>query len=284
VGERAPPSHLPTRSEAGKGVSGQDAPKPRWRPQLPYAAITLISLLTVWQGATYVFRIPSYLLPPPSEVVVDLAQNWPLLLDQTRVTAFEVIVGFILSGLVGIPLAALLAYSTAFERAIYPLIVGSNTVPKVALAPLLLAWFGFGIVPKIVIVVLDTFFPIVINSVVGLKSLSPQMLHLARSMGASGLQVFWLFRMPNALPSIFAGFKIAAVLSVIGAVVAEFVGADSGLGYAMMTATADLNIARQFAAILLLSLIGVVFFWFVGYVERLLIPWHSSMRTETIGL
>ena len=110
------------------------------------------------------------------------------------------------------------------------------------------------------------------------------MLYLARSMGASAQQVFWLFRMPNALPSIFAGLKIASVLSVIGAVVAEFVGADSGLGYAMMVATSDLNIARQFAAILVLSAIGMVFFWLIGSVERRLLPWHSSVRNETLGI
>jgi ABC-type nitrate/sulfonate/bicarbonate transport system permease component len=258
--------------------------KTSWNFNVPYATLTAIALLIVWQGASYLFSIPSYLLPPPSEIALDMARNWPILLGQAGVTTFEVVVGFILSVLISVPLAALLAYSPAFEKAIYPLIVGSNTVPKVALAPLLLAWFGFGLLPKILIVVLVTFFPIVINSVVGLKSLPPQMLYLARSMGCSALQVFWLFRMPNALPSIFAGLKVASVLSVIGAVVAEFVGADSGLGYAMMVATSDLNIARQFAAILVLSIIGIIFFGMIGYVERLLIPWHSSVRNEILGL
>jgi NitT/TauT family transport system permease protein len=252
--------------------------------QTPYATLTLIGLLIVWQLATYLFQIPDYLLPPPTAIARDMVGNWRLLADQAGVTAFEVLLGFIVSVLIGVPLAALLSYSSVFERAIYPLIVGSNTVPKVALAPLLLAWFGFGLMPKIIIVVLVAFFPIVINSVVGLKSLPPQMLYLARSMGASAQQAFWLFRMPNALPSIFAGLKIASVLSVIGAVVAEFVGADSGLGYAMMVATADLNIARQFAAILILSAIGMIFFSLIGLVERLLIPWHSSVRNETLGI
>jgi ABC-type nitrate/sulfonate/bicarbonate transport system permease component len=282
---------VPGTAQPSSPQAGSEPPHPALGPprarrklHLPYATITVIGLLIVWQGATYLFRIPAYLLPAPSEIVVDMAGNWRFLLGHARVTTFEVVVGFIFSVLVGIPLAALLTYSSAFERAVYPLIVGSNTVPKVALAPLLLAWLGFGMAPKIVIVVLVTFFPIVINSVVGLKSLPPQMLYLARSMGTSGAQIFWLFRMPNALPSIFAGFKIASVLSVIGAVVAEFVGADSGLGYAMMMATSDLNIARQFAAILLLSVIGVIFFWFIAYMERLLIPWHSSIRTEALGL
>jgi len=250
----------------------------------PYATITLIGLLIVWQLATYLFKIPDYLLPAPMAIAEDMAGNWHLLADHAGVTTFEIVLGFILSVLIAVPLAALLSYSVVFERAIYPLIVGSNTVPKVALAPLLLAWFGFGLMPKIIIVVLVAFFPIVINSVVGLKSLSPQMFYLARSMGASVQQMFWLFRMPNALPSIFAGFKIASVLSVIGAVVAEFVGSDSGLGYVMMVATSDLNIARQFAAILVLSAIGMVFFWLIGWIERLLLPWHSSIRNETLGI
>jgi NitT/TauT family transport system permease protein len=256
----------------------------RRRRAIPYAAITLIVLLAIWQAATVLFAVPEYLLPAPTAIVADMAANWRLLANASVVTIAEVMAGFVLSVLIGVPLAALLSSSTAIESAIYPIIVGSNTVPKVALAPLLLAWFGFGVAPKIVIVVLVTFFPIVINSVVGFKSLPPQMYYLARSMGASTAEMFWLFRIPNALPSIFAGLKVASVLSVIGAVVAEFVGADSGLGYAMMAATSDLNIARQFSAIMSLSVIGTIFFWLIGCLERALLPWHSSMRSETLGI
>lgn len=194
----------------------------------PYASVTLVVVVLLWQLGTYLFQVPEYLLPPPTAIVMDMTGHWRILLDHSLVTIGEVVTGFALSVLIGVPLAALLSYSTAIERAIYPLIVGSNTVPKVALAPILLAWLGFGIVPKIVIVVLVAFFPIVINSVVGLKSLPPQMYYLARSMGASSTEVFWLFRIPNALPSIFAGLKVASVLSVIGAVVAEFVARTAG--------------------------------------------------------
>jgi NitT/TauT family transport system permease protein len=256
----------------------------RRRLPIPYAAITLIALLVIWQAATALFAIPGYLLPAPTAIVADMAANWRLLGNASLVTIAEVAAGFVLSVLIAVPLAALLSSSSAVENAIYPIIVGSNTVPKVALAPLLLAWFGFGVAPKIVIVVLVTFFPIVINSVVGFKSLPPQMYYLARSMGASAAELFWLFRIPNALPSIFAGLKVASVLSVIGAVVAEFVGSDSGLGYSMMAATSDLNIARQFSAIMLLSAIGTIFFWLIGCLERALLPWHSSMRSETLGI
>jgi NitT/TauT family transport system permease protein len=235
----------------------------------------------LWQFATVVLQTPDYLLPSPSRIVVDAIGNWKLLAIHTGITTFEVIVGFLLSILIGLPLAAVFAYSRSVEKTFFPLIVGWNTVPKVALAPILLAWFGFGLKPKILIVVLVAFFPIVINSVVGLKSTSPQMIHLARSMGATASQVFWRFQLPNALPGIFAGLKIATSLSVIGAVVGEFVGADSGLGYVMMIANSDLNIARQFAAIVILSFIGVAFFWIIEGIERLVLPWHVSIRADT---
>jgi ABC-type nitrate/sulfonate/bicarbonate transport system permease component len=193
---------------------------------------------------------------------------------------FEILAGFGISVLVGIPLAICVTYSLTLDRAIYPLIVGSQTVPKVAIAPLLLAWFGFGLAPKIMIVALVAFFPIVVNTVVGLRAASPQMLHLARSMGASPTQIFWRFRLPQALPNVFAGMKLATVLAVIGAVVAEFVGADSGLGYLIMVAGADFKIDRQFSAILVLSVLGMLLFWVAGWIERLVLPWHISVRAN----
>lgn len=244
----------------------------------PYAALTVLALLLAWQLATYLFHIPVYLLPSPSAIALDLFHRWPILLANSWITLLEVVTGFVISVVIGLPLAICVSYSRALDRTIYPLIVGSQTIPKVAIAPLLLAWFGFGLAPKIMIVTLVAFFPIVVNSVVGLRSASPQMLHLARSMGASQLQIFWRFRLPQALPNIFAGMKMATVLAVIGAVVAEFVGADSGLGYLIMVAGADFKIDRQFSAVLVLSLLGMLLFWLAGWVERRVLPWHISVR------
>jgi NitT/TauT family transport system permease protein len=246
----------------------------------PYAAISLLAVLAAWQVATMVLHVPGYLLPSPIAVARDLVLNWRLLLSQSWITVLEIVAGFAISMLVGLPLAILITYSPTLDRAVYPLIIGSQTIPKVAIAPLLLAWFGFGLAPKITIVVLVAFFPIVINAVVGLRSAPVQMLHLARSMGASAWQVFWRFRLPQALPSVFAGMKMATVLSVIGAIVGEFVGADSGLGYVIMVAGANFKIDRQFSAILVLCLIGMVFFALTGWAERALIPWHISIRGE----
>jgi NitT/TauT family transport system permease protein len=248
--------------------------------EFPYAWVTLVSMLIVWEVLIAIFRPPTYLLPAPSAIAKDLIVYWPILFKEAAVTTYETLLGFFLSVIVAGPLAVLLSYSKPFERSLYPLIVGSQTIPKVALAPLFLAWFGFGIAPKIVIVVLVTFFPILIDTVVGLKSLSPQMLNLARSMGASPVQVFWRFQLPNALSSIFAGMKVASTLAIIGAIVAEFVGADSGLGYIMIVAISNLDAAREFSAIIVLSAIGIVFFAAIEYLERLSIPWHISVRRD----
>ena len=261
--------------------SAGDPPTSWWRRlSFPYSIIAFIVLLLVWQWATVRFAISPIILPPPTAVMADLVTHWRLLLDGTGTTAYEVILGFVFSVLVGVPLAILLTSSRAVERGLYPLVVAAQTIPKVAVAPILLAWFGFGLKPKIIIVILITFFPIVINSVAGLKSLNQQMRYLARSMGASRSQIFWRFQLPNALPSIFAGMKIATTLAIIGAIVAEFVGSDAGLGYQIMLANSDLDISRQFAAVIILTAIGIFFVAVVEYVERLVLPWHISVRAS----
>jgi len=249
---------------------------PRIRP--PLALLTLLGALLIWQAATMLLHIPAYLLPPPTAIAASLVSHWQIMAANAWVTTLEVVFGFAISVLLGVPLAVLITYSAALDRALYPLIVGSQTIPKVAIAPLLLAWLGFGLAPKMAIVVLIAFFPIVINAVVGLRAASPQMLYLAQSMGATSWQIFWRFRLPHALPNMFAGLKMATVLSVTGAVVGEFVGADSGLGYVIMVAGSNFQIDLQFAAIILLCVIGVVFFGLLGWAERRLLPWHVSIR------
>ncbi len=249
--------------------------------EVPYALISGFTFFALWQIGVDAFDVPAYLLPSPLAVLGDLINDWELLLSQSGVTLLEIGLGFVVSIAIALPLAVLFTYSQTFEKLIYPLIVGTQTIPKVAVAPLFLVWFGFGLLPKIIIVTLMTFFPIVINAVVGLKSLNLQTVYLAQSMGASPWQVFWNFRLPNALPSIFAGLKVASVLAVIGAIVAEFVGADSGLGYLIVVAATDQNVTRQFSAIFLLSLTGILLFGLIGYLERRLLPWHASVRRDT---
>ncbi len=251
--------------------------------KVPPAVWTLIVFVIFWELSVQIGRVPKFILPAPTAIAEEFGNYWHRLLPNAGVTLGEVLVGFVCAVLIGVPLAVGITYSRFMDKAVYPLIVASQTIPKVAIAPLLLTWFGYGITPKIVIVVLLSFFPIVINSVMGMRSASPEMMHLARSMGASGWQQFWKFRLPQALPSMFAGFKLATVLSVIGAIVAEFIGADKGLGYLILIAGANFDIARQFCSIILISLIGIVFFMVLERLERIVIPWRDRGAVASEG-
>ena len=242
------------------------------------AVWTLIGVVLVWEIWTRLTNTPVFILPSPSAIAVELVDKWDRLLIHAGYTVSEVLIGFVAAILIGVPLAVLVTYSRVAERSVYPLIVASQTIPKVAIAPLLMAWFGYGLTPKIVIVILLSFFPIVINSVVGLKSSSSEMLYLAKSMGATGWQTFWKFRLPQALPYIFAGLKLATVLAVIGAVVAEFIGADRGLGYVIVVAGSSFDIARQFSAIIVISAIGMIFFAVIEILERYIVPWKATTQ------
>jgi NitT/TauT family transport system permease protein len=206
--------------------------------------------------------------------------EWAYLALHTAVTLYEILWGFALAVLIGVPLAMVIVASPSFERAVYPLLVASQSVPKIAVAPLLIFWAGLGIFPKILVAFLISFFPVVIDTVVGLRSVEPEMLHLARSMGASGPKVFLKIRLPHALPNVFAGLKVAVTLAVVGAIVGEFIQADRGLGYALLQANAMLNTKLSFATIVILAVIGVVLFAVVDRIERWLIPWHASRRSE----
>jgi NitT/TauT family transport system permease protein len=264
-------------TEANEAVATQRRRSPlRFLGSVSPALWTLIVLLIVWEVWVRLANTPVFILPSPSRIVEEFIEAWPRLLINAGYTVSEVLIGFLCAIAIGVPLAVLVTYSRVAERAVYPLIVASQTIPKVAIAPLLIAWFGYGLTPKIVIVILLSFFPIVINSVVGLKSSSAEMLYLAKSMGASGWQTFWKFRLPQALPYIFAGLKLATVLSVIGAIVAEFIGADRGLGYLIVVAGSSFDIARQFAAIIVISAIGMVFFAIIELLERFVVPWKAS--------
>jgi NitT/TauT family transport system permease protein len=245
---------------------------------VPPALWTLIVLLIFWELSVRVMKVPVYILPSPTRIAEEFMVYWPRLLVNSGYTMIEVLTGFWCAIVVGVPLAVLVTYSRVAERALYPLIVATQSIPKVAVAPLLLAWFGYGMTPKIVIVVLLSFFPIVINAVVGMKSASAEMIYLAQSMGATPWQAFWKFRLPQALPNIFAGLKLATVLSVIGAMVGEFIGADKGLGYVILVAGSTFDIARQFAAIIMISAIGMIFFAIIERVERVAIPWRANLN------
>jgi NitT/TauT family transport system permease protein len=234
----------------------------------------VIAVLVLWEVGTRAFGVPVFLLPPPSAVVAAMIKHAPLLAAGTGVTTLEIVLGFALSIAVGIPLALMIFLWPPFARAVMPLLISSQAMPKVAVAPLLLVWFGFGLVPKVLIAFLIAFFPVVINTAVGLAAIEPEKIHLARSMGLGPMDTFFKIRLPDALPAIFAGLKISITLAVVGAVVGEFVGGDAGLGYLLMVANGSMDTQLLFAGIVCLTILGVALYLLVELAERLVIPRH----------
>jgi NitT/TauT family transport system permease protein len=242
----------------------------------------LVVLVVIWEAAARLFSLPPYLLPAPSAIVWSMGANSAVLIRESAATTMEIILGFVLSVAVGVPLALAIYLWTPFARAIYPLLVSSQAVPKVAVAPLFLVWFGFGLLPKVLIAFLIAFFPVVINTVMGLAALEQEKIYLARSMGLGPVATFFKIQLPNALPSIFAGFKISITFAVVGAVVGEFVGSNSGIGYVMQRSIGTFDLPTMFAALVILALLGVILFWIVDRIEKLVVPWHVSQREEII--
>lgn len=242
--------------------------------------LLVVILLVVWDLAIRLFRIPPYLIPAPEAVVKQLVAEWPKLWRESLVTTYATLGGFALSIAFGIPMALLIAYSRTVESFVYPLLVFSQSVPKIAIAPLFVVWFGFGIIPKIICAFMLGFFPVVVSTVAGFKSVDPDMIDLARSMKASKLATFMRISLPQALPSIFAGLKVSVTLAVVGAVVGEFVGSNSGIGYLLQIANGNFDLPLMFAALTVLSGIGVLLFVAVDLVERMMIPWHASHRND----
>lgn len=242
-----------------------------------------LTALVIWELATRFLHVAPYILPPPSEVVKVLFTTWGPILKNLRVTLGEILAGYALTVLISVPCATLISYSRFFERTIYPFLVLLQLIPKVAIAPLFILWFGFGPMPKVLMVFLLSFFPLVVDATVGFKSLSHRLVLLARSMTDSEWDFFWKVRLPNALPNIFAGLKVSIAFATVGAIVGEFVGSDKGLGYLLLRANGDLNTGLLFAVLVVLSVIGVVLFQVIEFAEKLAIPWHVSKRREITG-
>ena len=238
--------------------------------------LSIISVALLWEFALKIFPIQSYLLPPPSEIATAMVSQFGLQMQHAFVTLREILIGFALAVLIGVPLAVAITFLPVFEKLFYPILVATQAIPKVAVAPLFLVWFGFGEAPKYAMATVIAVFPVIIDTAVGLRAIDPDMVRLAKSMRASPLKTFWKVRLPIALPSIFAGLKMAMTFSVIGAVVGEFVAGQSGLGYLIQAATGSLQTTVAFASIVLLSFIGIVLFFIVEALERLFVPWHHS--------
>jgi NitT/TauT family transport system permease protein len=242
-----------------------------------------VAVLLVWELGVKFGNVPPYLLPPPSVIARTLFNDWYVIYLNTGPTLIAILGGFALSVIIGVPLAILIVFSRVAERLIYPPMVASQAIPKIAIAPLFIVWMGYGIMPKLWIAFLIAFFPIVIDTVIGLRSVSPEMLQLGRSMGGGTLRVFLKLRLPNALPNLFGGMKVAIALAVVGAITGEFIGSQAGLGYLLTSASGQMDTALVFAVLVTISVIAMVLFAIIEGLERLAIPWHSSMRSRKVG-
>jgi NitT/TauT family transport system permease protein len=239
-------------------------------------ALGVILLLAVWEGAVRALSVPVYLLPAPSVIWAQMRIDAALLWRHLQPTLLEAAGGFVLGNAVAILLAALFVHSPAVQRALFPLAIGLRTVPLVAITPLLLVWLGSGYAPKIVIAALISFFPTLVNMTRGLSALDRQALDLLHTLSASSWQVFWKVRWPSSLPYLFSALKIAATSCVLGAVIAEWIGADRGLGYLVVASTFEFKIARLWATIAVTSALALAAFSAVVLAERVFVPWRDA--------
>lgn len=247
-----------------------------WRP-----ALLLGLIFVAWWAVTALGWVEPYLVPTPKQVWDRVIQDWSSLMYHSYVTLYETVIGFLLASVLGLATAVAIAYSRTLEKTLYPIVLFAQVIPKIAIAPLIVVWFGNDLAPKIILAVLIAFFPVVVSGVAGLRSTDPELLELSATMGAGRWQTFRKIRFPNALPHLMAGEKVAVTLAVVGAVVGEFVGASEGLGYQLMVANGNLDAPLLFAALILMSLIGIVLFVIVELLESVLIPWHASRRSAT---
>jgi NitT/TauT family transport system permease protein len=240
--------------------------------------VAFVAVLAAWQLATWLDNVPPALFPSPLLTAQKIVELGGLLARNSLPTLVEASFGLAASVVIGIPLGILLAGRGALSRGLFPLVLGTQNIPKVALAPLLVVWFGFGVMPKFVLVILITFFPVVITTVTGMRSVPHEMLELGRICKMTRLQRLRRLEFPFALPTIMSGIKVATTMAVIAAIVAEFVGSTEGLGFIIIQAEGSINTPLIFAAIVVVSVIGFILYGLVGAVERLLIPWHVSQR------
>jgi NitT/TauT family transport system permease protein len=240
----------------------------------------LAGFLILWELSVAIFEVPAYILPPPSAIFSEVAADPRWYAVHSSYTIGACLLGFVLAVIIGIAAALGIVYSRLLETTLYTLLVSLNSIPKIALAPLFIIWMGTNIGSKVAISMLIALFSIVIDTVLGLRSVDPDALEMAQSMRATPIQTLAKIRFPAALPSIFAGMKVAISLALVGAIAGEFVSSQAGLGYVILTAQGSFQITRVFAAVVLLGVLGTILFYVIVLIERLVIPWHTSHRTS----
>jgi NitT/TauT family transport system permease protein len=228
----------------------------------------IVIFLLVWEGACVFYRIPAYLLPAPHRVVQCIIDRESLLSEHAAVSFVEILGGFALAAMIGFVCAVIIVHSRRLELLMEPFLVVSQVIPKVALAPLFIIWFGHGVAPKIIIAMLIAFFPLLVNTVLGLRSVDREIIELMESVAATKRQIFWHVRLPNALPYLVSSLKVASLLAVVGAMVGEFVGSDKGLGYLMIVGDVNLDTDLLFASLVVVTLFGLTFYALLEAIEK----------------
>ena len=244
------------------------------------AIVLTLALLALWELYVRAGQVSAQVLPSPIAIVQILMNNWSIIYDNTLQTLLETVLGLTLAALLGLLLAITLDISNWMRRAVYPLLITSQTIPIIALAPLLLIWIGYDIRPKLIVVTLYCFFPIAVATVDGLASAEPELIKLLHSMRATRWQILRLVRLPGAMPAFFSGLRIAAAYSVIGAIFGEYVGAEKGLGIYMQKAANSFATINVFAAILVTTILSLLLFGLVSLIERIALPWYHGSKTR----
>jgi len=284
----AQPAHRKPSTEAAMsgmaaGAADASAGPTATRRRVPDAVLALAlaaAVVAIWELTIRLFNVPTFVLPAPSAVIGSLIVSRAQLAVAARATAVEILLGFVLASITGIVVALLIVRFERFGRALYPLIVLFQNVPKVALAPIFILWFGFDLAPKIALIVVIAFFPVAIDMLAGLESVDPSFVALMQSVGASRSKILLRVRIPHSLPQLMAGLKVAITFSVIGAIVGEFAGANQGLGYVIEFASTQLDTPLIFAALIVVSVLGLAFYYVVELAERLLVPWAPKYEAR----
>ncbi len=239
-----------------------------------------VGFFVFWEWAVVFFEVPRYILMPPTVIVQKGWADIDRLLYYTYVTGTETVLGYVIAICMGLPLGLFIAFSSIMRKTVYPFFVCIEMIPKIAFAPLFISWLGFGLLPKVIIVFLVCFFPIVLNAILAFNSLSEELTRFSRSTGAGVWRTFFKIRLPAALPQCFVGFKYAAINATVGAAIAEFIGSDEGLGFYIQIVTGNMRPDLAFAGIFFLTILGLALFGIVTLAERLLVPWHISVRRD----
>jgi len=250
--------------------------KKGWRP-----ALVIILLFLIWEIAVRVFQVPDWLLPSPTQIVEEAIVGWSVYSGDILPTVQLIVLGFLIGSGIGLLVAIALHLIPPLRQAFYPLLIISQNIPVIVLAPLLVIWFGFGMLPKIIVITLVCFFPITISLLDGFRQTDRDLKHYMQMAGATKQQVFWKLEWPNALPSLFSGLKISATYSVMGAVISEWLGASSGIGVYMTLASSAFRTDRVFVAIFIIIMLSLLFFAAIMLLEKLVIKWKPNEEGNT---